>query len=226
MAQPRFDVYGAVHKGIRSLMTELMFELGKTNVNNASELTTLGEKLRYLWDILKVHAQGEEEFIFPHLKKEDKAFHMKLKRAHEKFEEDAGNFREDFKELLGIDVGDAGIQEKITKFTKRYNTFVSEYFSHMQDEELQANPILWKLLDDKGLMEILSNMSQIPTAELREYLLPYLMRATNPAERVGVLMGMKMSMSESVFNRTLDIVKESLEESDWQKLKKSLDSLT
>lgn len=225
MAQPRFDVYGSVHKGLRFLMTELTFELGKANINNTSELTALGEKLRYLWDILKAHAQGEEEFIFPYLLKEDKAFHMKLKKAHEKFEEDAGNFRDSFKEILGLDVGDAEIQEKMTKFTKRYNTFVSEYFSHMQDEELTANPILWKLLHDERLMEILSNMSQIPTTKLREYFLPYLIRATNPAERVGVLMGMKMSMPDSVFNRTLDISKGALEESDWQKLKQSLDTL-
>ena len=225
MAQPRFDVYGSLHKGIRFLMTELMYDLGKSDVKNSSELTALGEKLGYLWDILHVHAQGEEEFIFPHLLKKDKAFHMKLKQAHEKFEKDADNFRKSFKEFLEIDAEAPEKQQEMTKFTKRYNTFVSEYFSHMQDEELTANPILWKLLHDERLMEILSNMSQIPTTKLREYFLPYLIRATNPAERVGVLMGMKMTMPDSVFNRTLDIARGALEESDWQKLKQSLDTL-
>ncbi|MFW9819149.1 MAG: hemerythrin domain-containing protein [Candidatus Thorarchaeota archaeon] len=225
MTQPRFDVYGSLHKGIRSLMTDLMYELGKSDVNNISELTALGEKLGYLWDILYVHAQGEEEFIFPHLKIKDEKFYMKLKKAHEKFEKDAGSFREAFKELLGIDIEAAEKQLRITKFTKRYNTFVSEYFSHMQDEELEANSILWGMLDDEELMDILSNMSQKPTVELREYFLPYLLRATNPNERVGVLMGMRRSMSESVFNGTLKIARTSLTESDWQKLKLTLDNL-
>jgi iron-sulfur cluster repair protein YtfE (RIC family) len=225
MNQPRFDVYGSLHKGIRSLMTELMYELGKSEVSNASELMALGEKLGYLWDILHVHAQGEEEFIFPHLLKKDKAFHMKLKQAHEKFEKDADFFRESFKKFLKADVEAAEKQQELTKLTKRYNTFVSEYFSHMQDEELGANPILWRILDDNELMEILSNMSQKPTVELREYFIPYLLRATNPAERVGVLMGMRRSMSESTFTRTLEIAKASLAESDWQKLKKTLDNL-
>jgi hemerythrin superfamily protein len=225
MAQPRFDVYGPIHKGIRSLMTELMYELGKSDVNDTSEFTALGEKLGYLWDILYVHAQGEEEFIFPHLERKDKTFHRKLKQAHEKFEKDANMFRDSFKGLLGMDMEVSEKQAGMTKFTKRYNTFVSEYFSHMQDEELDANPILWGMLDDEKLMEMLSNMSQKPTVELREYLLPYLLRATNPAERIGVLMGMKRSMSESMFDGTLKIARTSLAESDWQKLKQSLDAL-
>jgi iron-sulfur cluster repair protein YtfE (RIC family) len=225
MVQPRFDVYGSLHKGIRSLMTELMYDLGKSDVKNSSALTALEEKLGYLWDILHVHAQGEEEFIFPHLLKKDKAFHQKLKQAHEKFEKDADFFKEAFKEFLEADSEAAEKQQEMTKFTKRYNTFVSEYFSHMQDEELGANPILWGMLDDEGLMEILSNMSQKPTPELREYFIPYLLRATNPAERVGVLMGMRRSMSDTVFTRTLNIAEESLAESDWQKLKVMLDAL-
>jgi iron-sulfur cluster repair protein YtfE (RIC family) len=225
MTQPRFDVYGSVHKGIRSLMVELMYELGKLDVNNTSEFVALGKKLEYLWDILYVHAQGEEEFIFPHLKIKNETFYIKLKLAHEKFEKNADNFRKSFKELSGMDMETAEKQERITKFTKRYNTFVSEYFSHMQDEELEANPILWGMLDDEELMEILSNMSLKPTVELREYFLPYLLRATNPTERVGVLMGMRRSMSESIFNGTLKIARTSLIESDWQKLKQTLDNL-
>ena len=225
MNQPRFDVYGSFHKGIRSLMTELMYELGKSDVNNTSELSALGKKLGFLWDILHVHAQAEEEFIFPHLLKKDKSFHMKLKQAHEKFEKDADFFRKSFKEFIEMDTEVAEKQQELTKFTKRYNTFVSEYFSHMQDEELGANPILWGMLDDGQLMEILSNMSQKATVELREYFLPYLLRATNPLERVGVLMGMRRSMSESTFTRTLEIARGSLAESDWQKLKKALDNL-
>jgi hypothetical protein len=150
---------------------------------------------------------------------------MKLKQAHEKFEKDADFFREAFKEFLEVDSEAAEKQQEMTKFTKRYNTFVSEYFSHMQDEELGANPILWGMLDDEALMEILSNMSQKPTPELREYFIPYLLRATNPGERVGVLMGMRRSMSDSVFARTLNIAEASLAESDWQKLKVMLDTL-
>ena len=225
MNQPRFDVYGSLHKGIRSLMTELMYELGKSDVTNTSEITALGEKLGSLWDILHVHAKAEEEFIFPHLLKKDKAFYMKLKQAHEKFEKDAGLFREAFKKFLEMDTEAAEKQQELTNFTKSYNTFISEYFSHMQDEELGANPILWGMLDDEELMDILSNMSQKPTVELREYFIPYLLKATNPAERVGVLMGMRRSMAESTFTRTLEIVRGSLAESDWQRLKKTLDKL-
>jgi hypothetical protein len=58
-----------------------------------------------------------------------------------------------------------------------------------------------------------------------QYFLPYLLKATNPAERVGVLMGMRRSMSEVDFNGTLTLAKTSLIASDWQKLKQTLDIL-
>ena len=225
MTQPRFDVYGPVHKGIRFLMTELMYELGKSDVSNVSELTTLEKKLQYLWDILKVHAEGEEEFIFPLLKREAKTLFTKLKQAHDKFHEQAEIFRNDFRNILGTDTEDAEKLELMSKFTKRYNTFLSEYFSHLQDEELEANPILWKILGDEELIEVLSKISSKPTPELRQYFLPFLLRATNHPERVGILMGMKKDMPKSAFNGILNIARASLAESDWQKLKQTLDKL-
>ncbi|MHA2049946.1 MAG: hemerythrin domain-containing protein [Promethearchaeota archaeon] len=225
MTQPRFDVYGPVHKGLRFFMTELMYELGKSDVNNVSELTSLEEKLQYLWDILKVHAEGEEEFIFPHLESEDKALHMKLKQAHEKFHKQAEIFSNDFRNILGTDSEDTKKLELMSKFIKRYNTFLFEYFSHLQDEELEANPVLWKILGDEELMVVISKISSKPTPELRQYFLPYLLKATNHPERVGVLMGMKKDMSESAFNGILNIARTSLVESNWQKLKQTLDTL-
>jgi len=225
MSQPRFDVYGPVHKGLRFLMTELMYELGRADVSNASELTSLGEKLQYLWDILIVHAVGEEEFIFPHLEREDKTIFTKLKQAHDKSHKQIEILRKDFRKITGTDIVDADKVERMLKFTKQYNTFLSQYFSHLQDEELEANPILWKILSDKELMDVISKISSKPTPELRQYFLPYLLRATNHSERVGVLMGMRKAMPETMFSSILSVAEASLEESNWQKLKQTLDTL-
>ncbi|MFX1478714.1 MAG: hemerythrin domain-containing protein [Promethearchaeota archaeon] len=225
MSQLRFDVYGSVHKGLRYLMTELMYELGRADTSNKSELTSLRKKLQYLCDILIVHAEGEEEFIFPHLKREDKSIFTKLKQAHDKFHKQIEFLRKDFKEITETNNGDSDIVEKMYKFTKQYNTFLSQYFSHMQDEELEANPVLWKILSDEELMDILIKMSSKPTPELRQYFLPYLLKATTLPERVGVLMGMKKGMSETIFSGILSVAEASLDVSDWQKLKQTLDAV-
>jgi hypothetical protein len=225
MSQLRFDVYGSVHKGLRFLMTELMFELGRADVNNQAELKSIGEKLQYLCDILIVHAAGEEEFIFPHLEREDKTIFRKLKQAHDKFDEQIEILRKTFKKITEPDIEAADKVERMYKYTKQYNTFLSQYFSHLQDEELEANPILWKILDDGELMEVLINMSSKPTPELQQYFIPYLLRATNPSERVGVLMGMRKAMSETRFSGVLSLAEATLQESDWQNLKQSLNSL-
>lgn len=225
MSQSRFDVYGSVHKGLRYLMTKLMYELGRADASNESELTSLRKKLQYLCVILRVHAAGEEEFIFPHLEREDKTIFTKLKQAHDKSHEQIEFLREDFKKTTGTNIGDIDKVDKMSKFTKQYNTFLSQYFSHLQDEELEANPILWKILSDKELMDILTKISSKPIPELRQYFLPYLLKATNHSERVGVLMGMKKGMSETSFSGILSVAKTSLEVSNWQKLKQTLGTL-
>ncbi|MFX1457609.1 MAG: hemerythrin domain-containing protein [Promethearchaeota archaeon] len=225
MNQPRYDVYGPVHKGIRFLMTDTMYEVGKVDVSNLSELVSLGEKLQYLWDILKAHAEGEEEFLFPHLEKGDKSIFIKLKQAHEKAHEDIEKLRKRFLEIKGADVETDEKAIEMTEFKRQYNTFLSQYFSHLQDEELKANPILWNMLSDEELMVIVPKIASKITPEIMQYFMVYFLKAINPEERLGLLLGMQKNAPEPVFKGILKIAETSLDESDWKKLKQGLDKL-
>jgi iron-sulfur cluster repair protein YtfE (RIC family) len=225
MNQPRYDVYGPVHKGIRFLMTEIMYELGKSDVSNLSELNSLEEKSKYLWDILKAHAEGEEEFLFPHLERENKSFFTKMKQAHDHFHEEIDILRNNFRKIKETDIGSDEKVELMSNFIKQYNTFLSQYFSHLQDEELEANPILWKALSDDELMVIVPKIASKSPPEIMQYFMVYFLRAVNHTERLGLLMGMQKNAPEPVFKGILNIAEDSLEDSDWQRLKQSLDKL-
>ncbi|MHA2280440.1 MAG: hemerythrin domain-containing protein [Promethearchaeota archaeon] len=225
MNQPRYDVYGPVHKGIRFLMTEVMYELGKSDVNNQSEINSLEEKLQYLWDILKAHAEGEEEFLFPHLERENKSFHTKMKQAHDHFHEQIDILKNEFKKITGKDIGNDEKVELMPGFMRHYNTFLSQYFSHLQDEELDANPILWKVLSDEELMVIVPKIASKISPEIMQYFWRYFIKAVNHKERLGLLMGMQKNVPEPVFKGFLNIAQTSLEKQDWQKLKQSIDKL-
>ncbi|MHA2289113.1 MAG: hemerythrin domain-containing protein [Promethearchaeota archaeon] len=222
MDQPRFDVYTPIHKAIRLIMTEIMYELGKSDANNISELKSIEGKLEDLWNLLEAHAEGEEEFIFPHLKREAESIFLKLKQAHENFEKEISNLRSGFREITGDAIERDKRPRLLSAFTKQYNTFLSQYFSHLQDEELEANPILWNSLSDIELMGIINSIVAKQPPELMQYLLPYYFKAINPMERAGLLMGMKKNMPEPAFDGVLKIAQASLEESDWQKLQQIL----
>lgn len=225
MNKPRYDVYRPVHKGLRLLMTEIMYELGKSDVINLTELNSLEEKLQYLWDILKAHAEGEEEFLFPHLEKENKSIFTKLKLAHDKSHEQIEILRNRFREIKGADIGYDEKAEQMSEFTRQYNSFLSQYFSHLQDEELEANPILWKVLSDDELMVIVPKIASKTSPEIMQYFMSYFIRAINHTERLGLLMGMRKNVPEPVYKGILNITKASLEEPDWQRLKQTLDKL-
>ncbi|MFX1324054.1 MAG: hemerythrin domain-containing protein [Promethearchaeota archaeon] len=225
MNKIRYDVYGPVHKGIRFLMTEIMYELGRADVTIIPELTSLEEKLQYLWDVLEAHAAGEEEFLFPHLEKGDIIIYKKLKAAHEKFYEQIEILRNEFLKISGAEMGVDEKEEELPEFIRHYNTFLSQYFSHMQDEELEANPILWKALSDEELMVIVPKIASKIAPNIMQYFMAYFLRAINYKERLGMLMGMQKNVPEPMFTGILDIAESSLEETNWQKLKQTLDKL-
>lgn len=225
MNQPRYDVYGAVHKGIRFLMTEVMYDLGKSDVNSSSELTSLEEKLRYLWEVLKAHAAGEEEFLFPHLERGDETIFTKLKEAHQEAEKQIEILKNDFKTILETKMGDDEKTEHFSKFTKQYNSFLAFYSSHLQDEELDANPILWRALSDEDLMVIIPKIAAMIPPEIMQYFMSYFLRAINHTERLGLLVGMKKNLPEPAFKGILNIAESSLKEPDWLKLKQALEKV-
>ncbi len=225
MNQPRYDVYGPVHKGIRFLMTEVMYEVGKADASDESELTLLDEKLQYLWGILKAHAEGEEEYLFPVLEKENENFFTKMKEAHDKFHKLINELGIEFKKILDTSIENDEKAGKLAEFVKQYNLFLSQYFSHLQDEELDANPILWKVLSDEELMVIIPKIAAKIPPNVMQYFTSYFVRAINHTQRLGLLMGMKKNLPEPVFEGILKIAEASLEGKDWKKLKQTLEKL-
>jgi hypothetical protein len=122
-------------------------------------------------------------------------------------------------------MGDDEKTEHFSNFTKQYNSFLAFYSSHLQDEELNANPILWRVLSDKELMVIIPKIAAMIPPEIMQYFMSYFLRAVNHTERLGLLMGMKKNLPEPAFKGILKIAETSLKEPDWLKLKQALEKV-
>jgi hypothetical protein len=93
----------------------------------------------------------------------------------------------------------------------------------MQVEEKNAMPVLWEVLTDKQIMEIIGKMAMKPAPEVSQYFLPYLVQGTNPMERIGILTGMKSNMPAPVFEGAIKIVQKALSKEDWDALQQALE---
>jgi hemerythrin-like domain-containing protein len=216
---PRIDGFGPPHKGIRYLMSQMMFKVGNLNYEDDSKTKQLDIELKDLWKMLKFHAKAEEEFIFPHIEKADNNLFNSLREAHKNFESDIDTIDTKYEELLNVEVGKGIRIQKGVEFVKNYNDFVAHYFLHLQDEELLAMPLLWNVLSDEQILDFSQKIPASAPPEINAYFLPFFIGATNLYERIGILNGLRTIMPEEAFQGVSKRVEAILDSDDWEQLK-------
>ena len=215
----RMRLFGPIHKGIRHILNTRVLQLGKLDLRVVEDIKSQSDEVRLSFEVLHVHAAGEEEFVFPHIKEKDPDLFDRLMRDHQAFTKIMGSLEQQVRALI-VD------EERMIKgneVAQAFNDFVAKYSAHMLVEEKMVTPILWEAITDSQIMEIIGKMSMKATPEVSQYFLQYLVQATNPMERIGVLTGMKSFMPEAVFQGALQIVQKALSTEDWDTLRQALE---
>ncbi|NHI90387.1 MAG: hypothetical protein EAX87_12745 [Candidatus Thorarchaeota archaeon] len=196
-----------------------MLQLSKLDLRVVADVKAQSEEVRKSFEVLHVHAAAEEEFVFPHIKEKDPDLFERLIRDHQTFTPIMDSLEQQVKALI-VD------EERAMKgyeVVQALNDFVAKYSAHMMVEEGMAMPILWEVLKDNQIMEIIGKMSMKPTPEVSQYFLRYLVQATNPMERVGLISGMKSFMSKEMFQGAIQTVQKSLSTEEWDALRQALE---
>jgi hypothetical protein len=101
-------------------------------------------------------------------------------------------------------------------------SFAGEYMLHIADEELRANPALWKHYDDETLRETEGRLiGSIPPEEMAVWL-RLMLPAMNAVERAGLLAGVRSTIPPEAFEGCLAIAREALDPRDWSRLEADL----
>ncbi|MFW9807580.1 MAG: hemerythrin domain-containing protein [Candidatus Thorarchaeota archaeon] len=215
----RAPLFGPIHKGIRHILNTRVLQLGQLDLRVGADVKSQSEEVRKSFEVLHVHAAAEEEFVFPHIKEKNPDLFELLIRDHQTFTPIMDSLEQQMKSLI-VD------KERIMKgndVAQAFNDFVAKYSAHMLVEEKMAQPILWEVLEDNQIIEIIGKMSMKPAPEVSQYFLPYLVQATNPMERIGVLSGMKSLMPAAVFQGAIQIVQKALSTDEWDALRQALE---
>jgi hypothetical protein len=110
----------------------------------------------------------------------------------------------------------------VQQLYRELTLFVAENFQHMHVEETAHNAVLWARYTDAELLAIHDALvASIPPQEMlatARWMVP----SMNPAERLGLLSGIRANAPAPAFQAILDTVQPHLTQGEWAKLARGL----
>jgi hemerythrin superfamily protein len=197
----RVDLYTAVHKGVRTILTDSARLVSRTDFAAPESARVAAESVRRMLGVLHDHAEHEERFILPELAKIDGQLAAELEADHAR----VGQIENEIARLIER-IESASRPERLAigeRLHERAWRLVAEHLMHMGREEGAANRVFWIKCTDDELREIEGRVvGSIPPDRMAEYL-AFMLPAMNPAERGELLLGLHGAMPGEAFRALL-----------------------
>jgi hypothetical protein len=145
----RVDVYSGVHKMQRARLFELTVAAGRLDPADRAGRTELAVAVRAVVEELAAHADHEETFIHPSLRRVAPGIATDLECQH-------GELDTALDDLRHAAAGGAAGTEDPTTLYRALASFTARYLDHLAVEESAALPALWAACDDDELAGILA----------------------------------------------------------------------
>jgi len=220
----QIDLYANIHKGQRSRFFRIAVQAGTLDYADQNSLDRLYDELNSFREHMRLHADAEEKYIHPMLS-------GRVPGGARKLEEDHRIINQRFDDLVthldGTRAQSADLKKRrelTLEFYRAWNRFLSFYFMHINKEEEQVTPILWKLCTNEELAATFKTImtSQKPD-ELKgnfEMMLP----AINLYERVEMIGAGRATMPPEAFQGFLKLTERLLSPEEWAALKSKLET--
>jgi hypothetical protein len=199
MQAPRVDLYGAVHKALRSRLFDLAVELDRCAFGRPAEVAITLAAYRRTVGFLREHHHHEDQFIDVAIRELAPDILQTVTSHHAASDTVLG-------ELDGLATAVEGADpEAGSRLAARYRQFLVMYLAHMNYEETTVNAALWSKYSDPELAAIRGRLqASIPPARFGEWL-EIMLPAINLDERAGMLGGMKANAPPPAFAMALEI---------------------
>jgi len=217
---PRVDMYGGIHKALRAMMADTLLAMGRMDCDDALELAQVTERVLTLLESCEAHLRHENEFVHTAIEARAPGASERIAHEHEEHEKQIASLAAAVAVLRRSEPGQRAARS--LNLYRDLSLFIAENFQHMHVEETAHNAVLWARYTDAELLEIHQRLvASIPPAEMMaiaRWMVPFM----NPAERAGVLAGVRETAPAPAFQAILDTVRPHLTESEWAKLARSL----
>lgn len=220
MNKPRINMYSGIHKALRNFMSDTQSRLSRTDAADNEDLQGTLAQVRELLGVMRKHLEHERDFVHP-------AMHARRPGSAQVAEGDHDHHDWAIDKLLALcdhcatAIGGARFQH-LDHLHLQLSVFIGENLVHMNLEETEHNAVLWACYTDEELDGIHERIiAAIPPEEMQATM-RWMIPALNPAERAGMLMGMRAGMPPPVFEGVLALTRSLISARDMQKLEAAL----
>jgi hypothetical protein len=219
--ETRYNLYASIHKGLRRAQGQLMTRLGAIDPANEADVAALIKDMRLMVEMGRKHLKHEDTYIHTEIEKRSAGATTRLADDHDHHERDFLLLEARFADIEATPLDRRS--PKLRGLYLFYTGFLADDFEHMIEEETETLSLLHRLFSDAELAAIEGNIvGSVEPGMMMEFI-RIMIPAMNPAERLGMLGGMKAAMPVPVFAAIVDMgVKPVLDPADWNKLERAL----
>ncbi len=216
----QIDLYVGIHKGHRGSLFKVSVQAAKIDLSSHGSVQSLHREVVSFRDAVRVHIELEEKFIHPLLSDRVPGGARELEAEH----------RDHFERLDDLVAHLDGIRTKSVSFEKRrelalefyraLNRFIALYLVHLNKEEEEVQPTLWKLCADDELMAAFGKMLASQSPEELAQNFSMMIPALSLDELAGLYAGIRAKAPPQVIQMFAGLAEQLLSKDDWAEAKK------
>jgi hemerythrin-like domain-containing protein len=214
MTSPRMNIYGFPHKGLRNALSQLQFETSKVDISSDQDVSALKALSETVVTLLELHQDAEDSVMLPDIEARAPGSTTHNAREHERLHAMVEAIAH-HTQLLTVGAG-AGAHSELFD---AINAFISDYLTHMAEEEHEVNATIWQHFSDD---EILGWQGQIMgklTPEQKMLWFRFIIPALTPFEREIMLGGVRANVPAETYAAILEMLSQYMPEHELAPLK-------
>ena len=211
-AVPAVDVYGAIHKGLRYALCELVERAGLTSPHDASGTQRILDDLEGTLYLLIAHGEHEEQHLHSALEARRAGSSAPFVATHDALDQRATQLR-----ALACAFTSSAQEQRAGRwraFYLRLASYAAAQLAHMSDEEERAQPLLDALYGEGELRAIHLGLVRSVGPDERLAALRIMLLGATPDERMQLLAGARAALPAGVVDDLLASVRASLPPSE------------
>jgi hypothetical protein len=216
----RYDLYSAIHKALRALMTDTLPRVGRLDVTDDEDMEATLGRTDALLQALAHHLEHENRFIHPAIEARRPGAASATADAHVEHVDTLALLGDEVASLRRAPVAERGVL--VARLYRHLALFIAENLEHMAVEESANQQLLWSLYTDEELAALHDRiLASIAPLEMMATL-GLMVRSLNPQELAGLFGGMARKMPPEAMRALFAQARDLLDDTRWAKLARAL----
>lgn len=214
----RYPLFDVPHKALRMILSKLVHKSGTIDFNVPEQATEFAVLFREVHILIYSHSHHEDNLLFTELDKIAPGQTSHDREEHDRLHRDLDVLME-LIETLAAQSGKVLITDnEVNELYKRLCQLHAEMLIHMMEEETITQPVFWEYMTDEELASFQPRILGSMTPEVSALWLKYIFPSHAVSAVARMLMGMKETMPEHVYDNILQIAREALSDKAYEEL--------